>query len=123
MDQPEHSGRVNHNTGPLHGLNYRPASPDSNDSGEQNTPDNGHGIHEITQEHPDMDKEGGKRERKGRRKINIEFIDDKSRRHITFSKRKSGIMKKVIPAINTPTSSLFKKEICRFTRAFLINLE
>jgi len=30
----------------------------------------------------------------GRRKINIEYIDDKSRRHITFSKRKAGIMKK-----------------------------
>eukprot|EP01105_Mastigella_eilhardi_P015617 TRINITY_DN3576_c0_g2_i2.p1 TRINITY_DN3576_c0_g2~~TRINITY_DN3576_c0_g2_i2.p1 ORF type:complete len:496 (+),score=119.61 TRINITY_DN3576_c0_g2_i2:105-1592(+) len=29
-----------------------------------------------------------------RRKINIEFIEDKSRRHITFSKRKAGIMKK-----------------------------
>jgi len=32
--------------------------------------------------------------RKGRRKINIEFIEDKSRRLITFSKRKAGIMKK-----------------------------
>jgi len=32
--------------------------------------------------------------RNGRRKINIEFIEDKSRRHITFSKRKAGIMKK-----------------------------
>jgi SRF-type transcription factor (DNA-binding and dimerisation domain) len=31
----------------------------------------------------------------GRRKINIEFIEDKGRRHITFSKRKAGIMKKV----------------------------
>jgi len=30
----------------------------------------------------------------GRRKINIEFIEDKSRRHITFSKRKAGLMKK-----------------------------
>lgn len=30
----------------------------------------------------------------GRRKINIEFIEEKSRRHITFSKRKAGIMKK-----------------------------
>ncbi|KAF9019200.1 SRF-TF-domain-containing protein [Hymenopellis radicata] len=30
----------------------------------------------------------------GRRKIKIEFIQDKSRRHITFSKRKAGIMKK-----------------------------
>ncbi|KAJ1966557.1 transcription factor of the MADS box [Dimargaris xerosporica] len=32
--------------------------------------------------------------RAGRRKIKIEYIDDKSRRHITFSKRKAGIMKK-----------------------------
>jgi len=32
--------------------------------------------------------------RAGKRKINIEFIEDKSRRHITFSKRKAGIMKK-----------------------------
>ena len=32
--------------------------------------------------------------RTGRRKINIEFIEEKSRRHITFSKRKAGIMKK-----------------------------
>ena len=31
----------------------------------------------------------------GRRKIKIEFIDDKSRRQITFSKRKAGLMKKV----------------------------
>lgn len=33
--------------------------------------------------------------RAGRRKIKIEYIEDKSRRHITFSKRKAGIMKKV----------------------------
>ncbi|CAO3671970.1 unnamed protein product [Rhizopus stolonifer] len=32
--------------------------------------------------------------RNGRRKINIEYIEDKNRRHITFSKRKAGIMKK-----------------------------
>lgn len=31
---------------------------------------------------------------KGRRKIEISFIENKSRRHITFSKRKAGIMKK-----------------------------
>ncbi|KAI8066620.1 hypothetical protein BC940DRAFT_239936 [Gongronella butleri] len=30
----------------------------------------------------------------GRRKIKIEYIEDKNRRHITFSKRKAGIMKK-----------------------------
>ena len=33
-----------------------------------------------------------------RRKIEIKFIQDKSRRHITFSKRKAGIMKKVCRA-------------------------
>ena len=39
-----------------------------------------------------VDKDGGE---SGRRKIRIEYITDKSRRHITFSKRKAGIMKKV----------------------------
>lgn len=44
----------------------------------------------------DEDEEKPKSDKKaGRRKIKIEFIQDKSRRHITFSKRKAGIMKKV----------------------------
>ena len=47
----------------------------------------------------DDDDEGGSKKpadkKSGRRKIKIEFINDKSRRHITFSKRKAGIMKKV----------------------------
>lgn len=34
------------------------------------------------------------KEKSTRRKIKIEYIKDKSRRHITFSKRKAGIMKK-----------------------------
>eukprot|EP01098_Paradermamoeba_levis_P013324 TRINITY_DN6056_c0_g1_i1.p1 TRINITY_DN6056_c0_g1~~TRINITY_DN6056_c0_g1_i1.p1 ORF type:complete len:141 (-),score=30.23 TRINITY_DN6056_c0_g1_i1:68-490(-) len=38
--------------------------------------------------------EGVHKKKTGRRKIKIEFIDDKSRRQITFSKRKSGLMKK-----------------------------
>ncbi|KAF5382756.1 hypothetical protein D9615_002892 [Tricholomella constricta] len=43
----------------------------------------------------DEDDEKPKADKKaGRRKIKIEFIQDKSRRHITFSKRKAGIMKK-----------------------------
>ena len=37
-----------------------------------------------------------------RRKIEIKFIQDKSRRHITFSKRKAGIMKKVRRVIMSP---------------------
>ena len=39
---------------------------------------------------PPRKKRGGH----GRRKIEIEYIEDKIRRHITFSKRKAGISKK-----------------------------
>lgn len=42
----------------------------------------------------DGDDGAGRDKRSGRRKIRIEYIEDKSRRHITFSKRKAGIMKK-----------------------------
>lgn len=42
-----------------------------------------------------------------RRKIDIKFIQDKSRRHITFSKRKAGIMKKV------RSKSIPNKRSCR----------
>ncbi|KAJ1504232.1 hypothetical protein HMI54_007313 [Coelomomyces lativittatus] len=37
---------------------------------------------------------------KGRRKIDITYIKEKNRRHITFSKRKAGIVKKVILIFN-----------------------
>ena len=49
----------------------------------------------------DSDDDGGGRteKRAGRRKIRIEYIEDKSRRHITFSKRKAGIMKKVAACV------------------------
>lgn len=43
----------------------------------------------------DVPKSKSADKKSGRRKIKIEFINDKSRRHITFSKRKAGIMKKV----------------------------
>lgn len=43
----------------------------------------------------DDDGDGGLgKQQKERRKIEIKFIQDKLRRHITFSKRKAGIMKK-----------------------------
>lgn len=46
-------------------------------------------------EDPDSEENSSKLDdTKGRRKIRIEYIEDKSRRHITFSKRKAGIMKK-----------------------------
>jgi hypothetical protein len=43
---------------------------------------------------PIEDAQPPKKKKQGRRKIKIEFIEDKSRRQITFSKRKAGIMKK-----------------------------
>lgn len=61
----------------------------------------------------DDDDKGGRE----RRKIEIKFIADKSRRHITFSKRKAGIMKKVnqLPPIRPkahPTGSLGRRGRC-----------
>lgn len=44
---------------------------------------------------PSVGTSGERDSHTGRRKIRIEFIEDDSRRHITFSKRKAGIMKKV----------------------------
>jgi hypothetical protein len=49
----------------------------------------------ITSEDLEDDSDIEDNRRAGRRKIKIEYIEDKSRRHITFSKRKAGIMKKV----------------------------
>lgn len=65
--------------------------------GKKKVPSNGVGIN-PTDGQPGgfelVDKDGDSM----RRKIRIEYITDKSRRHITFSKRKAGIMKKVGPA-------------------------
>jgi hypothetical protein len=65
--------------------------------GKKKMPSNGVGIN-PTDGQPGgfelVDKDGDSM----RRKIRIEYITDKSRRHITFSKRKAGIMKKVGPA-------------------------
>lgn len=52
-----------------------------------------------------------------RRKIEIKFIQDKSRRHITFSKRKAGIMKKVShrqyhPSERDATKTIARVGIC-----------
>ena len=51
-------------------------------------------LDEMEDSDDDIPRSGEKRS--GRRKIKIEYIEDKSRRHITFSKRKAGIMKKVL---------------------------
>lgn len=43
---------------------------------------------------PNDEKKAAKRRGRGRRRIKIEYIPEKSRRQITFSKRKGGLMKK-----------------------------
>lgn len=53
-------------------------------------PDNRTPKRRMSDDEEDEEKQG-----RERRKIEIKFIQDKSRRHITFSKRKAGIMKKV----------------------------
>lgn len=52
-----------------------------------------------------------------RRKIEIKFIQDKSRRHITFSKRKAGIMKKVSDALFTSDRVAFAVAFDQFINA------
>ncbi|KAI1910010.1 transcription factor of the MADS box [Ophidiomyces ophidiicola] len=71
-----------------------------------------------TAEDDDDDEDKPGRER---RKIEIKFIQDKSRRHITFSKRKAGIMKKVgsdstadAAIAGSPSSSEFSPIQCHY---------
>jgi len=53
------------------------------------------GVKRARQAPDDDDDDDDSKPGRERRKIEIKFIQDKSRRHITFSKRKAGIMKKV----------------------------
>ena len=80
-----------------------------NDDGFVHDPDAG----ESGQDDDDDDDKPKTDKKAGRRKIKIEFIQDKSRRHITFSKRKAGIMKKV------RTSLLFRRSPARPQRFLL----
>lgn len=76
----------------------------------------------------DEDEEGGGKshdKKAGRRKIKIEFIQDKSRRHITFSKRKAGKSKDAptrlvatfgyIPLLSTSAPSFVHNLLFRFS--------
>ncbi|KAI5173092.1 hypothetical protein NEFER03_2070 [Nematocida sp. LUAm3] len=49
---------------------------------------------EEIEDSPESEEATGMRATKGRKKIKMEFIKDKGRRGVTFSKRKKGIMKK-----------------------------
>lgn len=70
------------------------------------------------EEDDDDDKPG-----RERRKIEIKFIQDKSRRHITFSKRKAGIMKKVRVALFTSLTCLDSQLLSRRLTSCPFSLE
>ncbi|KAA1081642.1 transcription factor of the MADS box [Puccinia graminis f. sp. tritici] len=57
-------------------------------------------IEGIEDEDDEDDAISERKKNPGRRKIDIEYIQDKSKRHITFSKRKAGIMKKVCLSVS-----------------------
>ncbi|CAB4420923.1 SRF-TF-domain-containing protein [Rhizophagus irregularis] len=85
------SSSVSVNQRKLSNSSGHPAEPLS----EQTTPRRGSKRDHDDDLDDDSGDDDSKSEKKaGRRKIKIEYIDDKSRRHITFSKRKAGIMKK-----------------------------
>ena len=70
-----------------------PTAPDDLDNG--NGALESRGVKRPRPSAADDDDDDDDKPGRERRKIEIKFIQDKSRRHITFSKRKAGIMKKV----------------------------
>jgi hypothetical protein len=75
---------------------------DRDSEGESEEPASEEGSGKFINEHDSVkedlkkDLDAPEREKRGgRRKIQIEFIENKSRRHVTFSKRKAGLIKKV----------------------------
>ena len=77
------------------------ADPNASPGGHDDVTGNGNGADPRGIKRPrvstaaDDDDDDDDKPGRERRKIDIKFIQDKSRRHITFSKRKAGIMKKV----------------------------
>ncbi|KAK2745537.1 transcription factor of the MADS box [Myotisia sp. PD_48] len=72
------------------------ASPKQEDLVQPSSSGNGVAVENRGTKRARLDEEDDDENATGRerRKIEIKFIQDKSRRHITFSKRKAGIMKK-----------------------------
>ncbi|KAK6355391.1 transcription factor of the MADS box [Orbilia brochopaga] len=62
--------------------------------GSNNASNESRGMKRMRPSQDEDDDDDDSKPGRERRKIEIKFIQDKSRRHITFSKRKAGIMKK-----------------------------
>jgi pheromone receptor transcription factor len=90
-----------------------PSALDEHAVGNGNSVGDNRGIKRQRPTTADDDDDDDDKPGRERRKIEIKFITDKSRRHITFSKRKAGIMKKVglnslIPRVGAPISIAFQ---------------
>jgi hypothetical protein len=91
-----HNNNANTNNTPIKSLNNNSLSNGVSPNKNLETPNSFHNEkpEDLYESSTPNSSEKPPERKAGRRKINIEFIDDKSRRHITFSKRKAGIMKK-----------------------------
>lgn len=89
-----------------HENNSPNAQDDALNAGNGGQADQNRGVKRprISQPAGDDDDDDDDKPGRERRKIDIKFIQDKSRRHITFSKRKAGIMKKVLRTPNLESS-------------------
>lgn len=91
---------------PLNRNSFDPSIPTHNAPSMPNSGTDSIVFDNVQAEDDDEDDEGHKKtpaknKHAGRRKIKIEYITDKTRRHITFSKRKAGIMKKVMASVTS----------------------
>lgn len=91
VNQPAFPGNLHHGTGTMHGITMEQVDPSS--LVEDDSDSEGDGLGSASP-NPITGLKPGKKT-KGRVKIKMEFIENKLRRYTTFSKRKTGIMKKV----------------------------
>jgi SRF-type transcription factor (DNA-binding and dimerisation domain) len=100
-----------------------PSALDEHTAGNGNAVGESRGIKRQRPSTADDDDDDDDKPGRERRKIEIKFITDKSRRHITFSKRKAGIMKKVsINCFIYATSRCRANPCSCFTKPLLISL-
>ncbi|EPQ54457.1 SRF-TF-domain-containing protein, partial [Gloeophyllum trabeum ATCC 11539] len=86
------------------GAHHNPGAPQAPVAGDAFIQDNDAAASGGDDDDEDDDKPKSDK-KAGRRKIKIEFIQDKSRRHITFSKRKAGMYPRCAYELSTLTGT------------------
>lgn len=104
------------------------ADPNASPGGHDDATGNGNGADPRGIKRPrvstaaDDDDDDDDKPGRERRKIDIKFIQDKSRRHITFSKRKAGIMKKVCLATSDKFAQFPRSSCCQLNAKSSLSL-